>query len=78
MKRKIKAGDYFLMPFAGKRIDLLVTAVRELPGFGPGQWEVRHENSGRLSTIFLPSCHRCLPSVAARILPPTPDRVTTP
>lgn len=66
MKRKIKRGDYFLMPFRGKRIELLVCAQEERQ---PGYWDVWDEGRGKInSMVFLGSCARISPSEARRIL----------
>ena len=63
----IKRGDYFLLPFRGERIDLLVRAVREIfPG--TGQWETKSIRTGTSSVTFLSSCHRCPDSLAKRII----------
>lgn len=66
-KREPKAGDHFLLPFAGKPKDLLVQALA--PSHA-GHWRVRYPgrtNAGE-SDVLLSSCHRCSPSRAARIL----------
>lgn len=66
-KREVKAGDYFLTPFAGTAQDRLVRAVEPGPA---GHWYVTwpcRPNMGQ-SYMLLSSCHRCSPSRAARIL----------
>ncbi len=67
MKKPIKRGDYFLMPFTGKARELLVRAVAPRTGLGAGQWQVAYLN-GSNSICLLTSCHRCPPSRVARIL----------
>jgi hypothetical protein len=68
-KRDPKPGDYYLKPYAGKRINLLVQAVEFHPS--TGHWYVRNAKDGEhgpVSLLLLSSCHRCSPSQAARIL----------
>lgn len=66
-KREPKAGDYFLLPFAGKPAQLLVQAIA--PSHA-GHWRVRYPARPGVSEsdVLLSSCHRCPPSRAARIL----------
>lgn len=65
MKKPIKRGDYFLMPYRGKRIDLLVRATRRAYG---EYWYARHFNGIPPTMSLLSSCHRCPPSLAKRII----------
>ncbi len=63
----IKQGDYFLLPFAGNRIDLLVQAVA--PGIDGQHWEAAYAKDGHSAgQVLLTSCRRCPPSLVARIL----------
>lgn len=66
-QRAPKAGDHFLLPFAGKPKDLLVQAIA--PSHA-GHWRVRYPGRPGVgeSDVLLSSCHRCSPSRAARIL----------
>lgn len=63
--RPIKRGDYFLLPFAGKRRDLLVRAER--PHRLTGHWTVSTAR-GRTTLVLLSSCRRCPPSEVRRIM----------
>jgi hypothetical protein len=63
--RAIQPGDFFLLPFKGTRRNLLVKAVRQVPGYQ--QWYVSNER-GHETSVLLSSCRRCPPSVAQRIL----------
>lgn len=63
----INPGDYFLLPFSGKRCDLLVRAERPHQS---GHWHVRYID-GRDGLVLLSSCRRCSPSAAKKILTPT-------
>jgi hypothetical protein len=67
-KREPKAGDYYLLPFAGRKRDLLVRVVA--PGGGGGHHRVGYAGRTGMSEslVLLSSCHRCSPSRAARIL----------
>lgn len=65
--KDIQAGDYFLMPFKGKRRDLLVKAVQPHSALGSGQWQAC-DVSGKTHSLLLTSCRRCSPSLARRIL----------
>ncbi len=62
----IEHGDFFLLPFKGRRRDLLVKAIQP-SACGGGRWHVSNE-AGFTSTVLLTSCRRVSPSVVARIL----------
>lgn len=64
-KREPQAGDFFLLPYSGKRRDLLVKAIQPHP-VGGGQWVVSYED-GRSNVVLLSSCRRVSPSEADRI-----------
>lgn len=65
MSKPIKKGDYFLQPYKGRRRDLLVRAKAPLQkGIDTGYWSCY----GKAGYIYLPSCTRVSPSLAARIL----------
>ena len=77
MKREIQSGDYFLLPFKGKRIDLLVQADAE---WNYGHWFVRRFNGCHdASTYTLSSCRRIGHALALKImgLGPTQPRNRT-
>lgn len=63
MKRPIKKGDSFLLPFRGTRKELLVMATGKT---SCGQHECRNIH-GHRSYINLESCHRVGPVEAKRI-----------
>lgn len=66
--KEIKQGDYFLLPYAGRKQDLLVRAERPLRKYGT-QWFV----SGRQRTesiVELASCQPVPPSTAKRLMSP--------
>ena len=71
----IEHGDFFLLPFKGRRRDLLVKAIQP-SACGGGRWHVSNE-AGFTSTVLLTSCRRVSPSVVARILK-TPNVMCTP
>ena len=71
----IEHGDFFLLPFKGRRRDLLVKAIQP-SACGGGRWHVSNE-AGFTSTVLLTSCRRVSPSVVARILK-TPNLMCTP
>jgi hypothetical protein len=62
----IEHGDFFLLPFKGRRRDLLVKAIQP-SACGGGRWHVSNE-AGFTSTVLLTVCRRVSPSVVARIL----------
>ena len=64
--KSIEHGDFFLLPFKGRRRDLLVKAIQP-SACGGGRWHVSNE-AGFTSTVLLTSCRRVSPSVVARIL----------
>lgn len=64
-KKPIQAGDYFLLPYAGKRRERIVKAIQPHP-VGGDQWIVSNER-GMSSTVLLSSCKRIAPSVVQRI-----------
>jgi hypothetical protein len=65
---KIKKGQYFLLPFNDKRMNLLVRAVRHAVHCPEAMWDVLHVKKGYESTCLLSSCNRCSPSEAKRIM----------
>ncbi len=64
--KSIEHGDFFLLPFKGRRRDLLIKAIQP-SACGGGRWHVSNE-AGFTSTVLLTSCRRVSPSVVARIL----------
>lgn len=62
-KKPIKKGDYFLLPFVGKRRQLLVQVIR--PRLY--QHECRFVDGGR-AMFCLEACQRVGPAEANRIL----------
>ena len=60
-------GDYFLLPFAGQKIDLLVKAVA--PHALSAHWHAEFAD-GRTNLVLLSSCYPCSPSEAHKILEP--------
>lgn len=62
----IREGDYFLLPFKGRRIDLLVQATTEWKW---GHWHVRRFNGRKDAGIYtLSSCKRIGPALALKIM----------
>lgn len=67
-RQPYRKGDFFLEPFRGKRSELLVRLVKpwRVPGYG--FWRVYRYGTKSFSEVFVPSLHRCSPSLAKRIL----------
>jgi hypothetical protein len=72
MKRPIAKGEYYLMPFAGGRLENLVKVVRREVAHGPDFWRVRYVRTKFTTTSNLSACRRVSPSVAATILKQLP------
>ena len=66
MKKEIAAGDHFLLPYAGKKRDLLVRAVAPAYAGFSGHWRVAYLD-GRENVVLLSSCKRVQPSEAKRL-----------
>lgn len=64
--KEIQTGDFFLLPYTGKKRDLLVKAIQ--PHFS-GQWFAANED-GQTSLYNLDSCDRCPPSLVRRLTKP--------
>lgn len=65
-KREPKAGDFYLLPFAGPKRDLLVRVIG--PGFAGHHQCSYAATPNRHTDVMLSSCHRVSPARAARIL----------
>jgi hypothetical protein len=64
----IKRGDYFLLPYAGEKIDLLVRATRSRTVVGSGYWDVRSHKDGSDTLIYLPTCTKITKQEAQAII----------
>lgn len=62
---KTKLGDYFLLPYSGKRRDLIIKVVRPLYY---GQWFCVSLKGQYEFLVLVSSCERCPPYLAKRIL----------